>query len=279
MTVKYVDSFEFPVEAGFTGSASNRPTTAVRGYERKRPGLHEEMLTQGKRLGFKEGGQVKMADMDNALTQRGKSVASNKLDQEFGDQGPLKPGYRKGGKIKNFNKHDRDVVDKKMSKKIGKGDEVYGTAKPQGKNFAEGGSVDSDEIKELRRQLGANFTELEAKRLLSERRKGGSLGSVDSDEIKELRRQLGANFTELEAKRLLSERRKGGSLGIKPINKRVGGPVAAKKGGLTQAQDMKQDVKTAKRVADQEIGKHVRSPAPKGHGIKVHSGKPMFGKD
>jgi hypothetical protein len=193
-------------------------------------------------LGFKEGGQVKMADMDNALTQRGKSVASNKLDQEFGDQGPLKPGYRKGGKIKNFNKHDRDVVDKKMSKKIGKGDEVYGTAKPQGKNFAEGGSVDSDEIKELRRQLGANFTELEAKRLLSERRKGGSLGT-------------------------------------KPINKRVGGPVAAKKGGLTQAQDMKQDVKTAKRVADQEIGKHVRSPAPKGHGIKVHSGKPMFGKD
>jgi hypothetical protein len=267
MTVKYVDQFEFPAEAGFTGSASDRSTTAVRGYERKRPGLHEEMLTQGKRLGFKEGGQVKMADMDNALTQRGKSVASNKLDQEFGDQGPLKPGYRKGGKIKNFNKHDRDVVDKKMSKKIGKGDEVYGTAKPQGKNFAEGGSVDSDEIKELRRQLGANFTELEAKRLLSERRKGGSLGNVKKATAK----RKSAYDEAMEASQ--------SALGIKPINKRVGGPVAAKKGGLTQAQDMKQDVKTAKRVADQEIGKHVRSPAPKGHGIKVHSGKPMFGKD
>jgi len=34
---RYVKDFEFPVEAGFSGSATNRTTVPVKSHERRRP--------------------------------------------------------------------------------------------------------------------------------------------------------------------------------------------------------------------------------------------------
>lgn len=73
--------------------------------------LLSDQYSSGSRLGFARGGTVKQSpqfkqktekqnDMDHANTQRGKDVASNKRDQEAGNQGPLRPGFKKGGKSK-----------------------------------------------------------------------------------------------------------------------------------------------------------------------------------
>lgn len=128
MAVKYVNNFEFPREAGFSGSAG---ANEVRGYMRggsvKKSGAkgmpkpvmkkaghgkkmehggqygkggstHDKLMSHGKEMGYKHGGHHKMDDMDNANTQRTKKVASNQRDKEFGDQPPVKPGFQKGGK-------------------------------------------------------------------------------------------------------------------------------------------------------------------------------------
>jgi hypothetical protein len=209
--VKYVSDFEFPADAGFTGSANNKSTVAVKGYERKRPAIHDEMLKAGARLGFKHGGAVKMDSMDHALTQRKASGAPTQLDKEMGDQGPLKPGFKRGGQAKE--------------EKV---------------------------LKKLREKMGSEFTEREGQRVLA--KKKSSLDAIQAEQEQ--------------------------AMGVKPkpVNKRLGGPVAAKSGGLAQATDMKQDVKTAKRVVGAEISKHVKAAKPKGHGVPTHSAKPLFGK-
>lgn len=151
MAIKYVDNFEFPPEAGFTGSAGS---TEVKGYMRggsvhksdtkgmpkkvmkkggrthadpgplpknvkkrgghmhdkmmehggamgyKKGGHHDKMYESGGAMGYKKGGPMKMDDMDHANIQRGKKVASSQQDKEFGDQRPVKAGYRRGGKKK-----------------------------------------------------------------------------------------------------------------------------------------------------------------------------------
>src|SRR5258708_5526492 len=111
MAIKYVKDFEFPSGAGFSGSASDKRTTTVKSHERS---LHDKLYDEGARRGFAKGGQVKMDDMDNATTQRTKALAPNQREAEFGDQPDVKPGFKKGGKIKNFNKHDKDAVETKM---------------------------------------------------------------------------------------------------------------------------------------------------------------------
>ena len=56
MGVKYVDNFEFPEEAGFTGSAGK---TEVKPHMRnkrapkpKAPGVHDQLKAHGKQMGF-----------------------------------------------------------------------------------------------------------------------------------------------------------------------------------------------------------------------------------
>jgi len=201
MGVKYVKDFEFPSSAGFTGSASDKTTVPVRDYERKRPSLHDQMLKEGKRMGFKQGGYVKMADMDNANIQRKASLAPDQRTKEMGDQPPVRPGFKKGG-------------------------------------YADGGRPSIADAAKRRRERLAEIAS-------------------------EGRQAMGAGTTPAPKK---------------PVNRAVGGPVRAKKGGMTKKEDAKQDVKTARKVAEEEVSQHVRAPAPRGHGVKTHNSKPMVGK-
>lgn len=59
MAVKYVDNFEFPAEAGFTGSATNRRTVPVRGHERRKPVRKPRDFAMGGPVKARRGGSVK----------------------------------------------------------------------------------------------------------------------------------------------------------------------------------------------------------------------------
>lgn len=138
MAVKYVDNFEFPSSAGFTGSAGKQP---VKGYMRggavRRPSpgkakhvgghhpakeypaskahqqmppkiekaisAHESLKVHGQKMGFAYGGQVKttrtsMDSMDDGVQPA--QPGRNQAEIEAGGTKRLKPGYKKGGKLR-----------------------------------------------------------------------------------------------------------------------------------------------------------------------------------
>lgn len=123
--VKYVDSFEFPESAGFSGSADvpcfksggyvkhgskkkhdhpgPLPKNVKKGGGRvkKSDSLHDKMAKAGKEMGYAYGGKVKyssMDDMDHANIQRRK--ATNQRDAESGGKTEVRPKFRGGGKAK-----------------------------------------------------------------------------------------------------------------------------------------------------------------------------------
>jgi len=51
-----------------------------------------------------------------------------------------------------------------------------------------------------------------------------------------------------------------------------GGKVCKQKGGLTRAQDEKED----RKMVNQAINKHVRSPKPRGHGVGSFNPEPAI---
>ena len=84
------ENFQFPSSFGFTGSSGK--VTVVGGYTRKK---------------FADGGAVrkegrmtvtKLGDVGHAAVPRGKPVTD--LDQQYGGRGPLRPGYKKGGRMR-----------------------------------------------------------------------------------------------------------------------------------------------------------------------------------
>lgn len=57
-------------------------------------GVHDDLYKEGAKLGFAKGGQVK--DTGNMPASKGDS----QQEIEAGGHGKLKPGYKKGGKMK-----------------------------------------------------------------------------------------------------------------------------------------------------------------------------------
>lgn len=144
MAVKYVKDFEFPASAGFTKGATDRTNVEVKGYTRNKPSIHDKLVDAGKRMGFAHGGAVKQDPMDNANIQRGRGVASTERDKEFGNQPDVKPGFKKGGKMR--------YVDGGM---VGKAKDAI--QKRKGKN--------ADAMDEVMKALGAQHTSTEAKKV------------------------------------------------------------------------------------------------------------------
>lgn len=124
--LRYVSDFEFPSDRGFSGSIDSSHQKMPKNVHKKGGHITEKMKEHGKKMGYqyggttnhlykkggkmgyKNGGKVtseefkmkrgKQDDMDHANVQRPKKLAATQRDQEFGNQGELKPGFKKGGK-------------------------------------------------------------------------------------------------------------------------------------------------------------------------------------
>ena len=92
--LKYVKDFEFPADQGFTGSAGQH---TVKGYQRG--GRVKNTSSEFKQ---KRG---KMDSMDHGVqpARRGAN-ARNQAEREAGGTGRLKPGLKKGGRVKGGGK-------------------------------------------------------------------------------------------------------------------------------------------------------------------------------
>lgn len=74
----------------------------------------------GGKMGYSHGGKAKAMDsMDNANLPRRKTDAADQRTKEFGNQGPVKPGYKGGGYMKGGHKED-DSMDYKEGGKTKK---------------------------------------------------------------------------------------------------------------------------------------------------------------
>jgi hypothetical protein len=76
--------FSFPSKAGFSGSTGR--TEEIRSYTRHVP-----------KRKFADGGVVKVPDPGSSVEQRTKPVTE--FDAQHGGKGPLRPGYKEGGKV------------------------------------------------------------------------------------------------------------------------------------------------------------------------------------
>lgn len=118
----YVDNFTFSKEQGFTGSAGMQ---SVKNYQRggrvkkdsppaaQAESVHAQLRSEGARLGFAYGGQVKntsaefvakkgsMPSMDSA-TDPGRPA--NQAEKETGGRKRTLPGLMKGGKVRRVRK-------------------------------------------------------------------------------------------------------------------------------------------------------------------------------
>jgi hypothetical protein len=104
--------FKFPTKMGFTGST----------------GAYTNVSPYVRRKGFANGGFVRqdnprmkvdsIGDQGSALVRRARS--SNALDQESGGKSPLRPGYKKGGRMKkadggSISNADREAMQRKAT--------------------------------------------------------------------------------------------------------------------------------------------------------------------
>jgi len=93
---KYVSDFEFPSSFGFTGSATDRTTVPVRGYERSRP---RRRFQQGGRVESEEDRRARLAAERLAAIQKAKregTLGSSK-------KAPPKPESKSSGTIRAEN--------------------------------------------------------------------------------------------------------------------------------------------------------------------------------
>lgn len=114
----YVKDFTFPSEQGFTGSAG---VHKVRGYMRggsvKKNSMHGKLTSEGSKMGYAYGGQVKPSNTSaEFVAKRGKQATMdhgvqpaqtgrNQAEVEAGGNKRLKAGYKHGGGVRRVRLH------------------------------------------------------------------------------------------------------------------------------------------------------------------------------
>ncbi len=89
------------------------------GYKSMKDHMGKSYKSGGK-MGYSHGGKARAMDsMDNANLPRRKADAADQRTKEFGDQAPVKPGYKEGGKSKKKKKKSESML-KKAKKALSK---------------------------------------------------------------------------------------------------------------------------------------------------------------
>lgn len=225
-----------------------------------RPNMNLQPLPATMAMRSKKGGKVKYADggrvyrfandgiktsgMNEGNASDLRSDPANNMDQQTGGKTPLRPYFKKGGRLKGF----------KPPKQSGKmhygsdmdADDMGGGG--AGTGLAKGGKFIQKAIKHpgaftaKAKAQGMTPAQLQSKAL-----KPGSTASTQTKRQANLRKTLvGMNHAE------------GG-----PLRRATGGPVTAARGG-----DIAQD----RAMIKQAINKHVAAPKPRGHGVSKMRG-------